>query len=807
MAEAATTYLLNKLDMLITMIKKEATLLGGVEEEIEHLMGELPWMRKYLHDADARHTMYDGPEIQQIIDLTHRAEDIIDDFIFQVQQHRRRKKELRFILRIRGLPGLHEFKRQIVAINKKSDRISTNRSKYPTGCEHGSTSSPLDEDDDQYSYPQRRIKRRPIVEELNVVGMVDSIKQVTSLLMPPDSSSSSGDHNKQRRMVISIVGMGGLGKTTVATKIYKSKNTERYFDVSGWVYVSQSLDWSISPRSIIGQVTRNSYHNIDEKDEGVYLIVLDDVWRTDTWQRLNPAFPETDNGCRILVTTRNLEVARFADPHNGESWELFQKKTFPLGDRCPPEFVDLGKKMVDKCCGLPLGVVLTHGEKSYLCSGILAFSYYDMPYYLKPCFMDTGLFPEDHEIRASKLFHLWIAEGFVQREGEKTLEDTAEDYLEELIHRSLIKIERRRYDGRVKNLRYLQVNQRNFSGISTAVNTRRLSIHGNHVNYTDGVQDLGNLNSFFTSICRDSKLLTVLDIESSMHGKSIPAEIRNLQHLKYFSCNAASNMKILEYVCEFCIYMPDIWSLHQLGIWTFDFTFSEGHSVLSNRHLVIDNLTNLQTLSISYGFWINDKVFHNYFWPTSIQKEFIDSIAGVPSLQSLKLMFGKEIQIATQFAQNTNLTKLYLRGPLPEFAFPSNLVKLILSSSNRSDTNLMEVLGKLTRLKFLEFRPLSYTASTMTFSAGLFVRLHSLEIAGFPDLCELRMEEGSLVSLTHLVIRSCGLLRELPQRIGQLKLQVLELYNMHPRLTDGLKENVGENWEQIKHISSVVITQ
>lgn len=153
------------------------------------------------------------------------------------------------------------------------------------------------------------------------------------------------------------------------------------------------------------------------------------------------------------------------------------------------------------------------------------------------------------------------------------------------------------------------------------------------------VQDLGKSYSFFTGICRDSKLLTVLDIESSMHGTSIPAQIRNLQHLKYSSCNATSNLKILEYVGEFvnlqtliikgkCISMPDIWSLHQLRHLDVDFTFSEEHRVLSNRHLVIDNLTNLQTLSISNGFWINDvrwdrlkmKVFHNYFWPTSIQK-------------------------------------------------------------------------------------------------------------------------------------------------------------------------------------------
>ncbi|MCL7044710.1 hypothetical protein MKW94_009765 [Papaver nudicaule] len=901
MAEAGTTYLLSKLDILINMLKKEAALLGGVEEEIQHLMGELPWMRKYLHEADARHTIQDDPEIQQIIDLTHEAEDIIDDFVFQVQQHQRRKKELssvrflkmrtlkKFIWRIRGLPGLHEFKRQIIAINKKSDKISTNRAKYPTGREHASTISHVNEDD-QYLYPQRRIRRRPIVEELNVVGMVDSIRQVTSLLMPPETSTSSGGQEQQQRLVVSIVGMGGLGKTTVATKIYKTTNTERHFDVSAWVYVSQESRVVDLLCSIIVQITRDKYYCSKEMDEETlrkllynyleerrhkrYLIVLDDVWDTDTWEHLDPAFPETNNGCRILLTTRNLEVARLADPShhnihalrlldNEESWELFQKKTFSSGGGCPPEFADLGKKMVDKCRGLPLGVVvlgglllikdktlaawskvhdsvnweLTHGERSYLCAGILAFSYYDMPYYLKPCFMTIGLFPEDHEIRTSKLFHFWIAEGFVRREGGKSLEDTAEDYLEELIHRSLIKIERCRYDGRVKTcrihdllrdlanaksekLRFLQVNQSNIN-FSTVTNARRLSFHGDFNNevleylhllrsartlmfHKD--QSMGHrTSSFFAGICTHSKLLTVLDMKGGLYsGGSIPAAIKNLQHLKYFSCNAASNTKILEYVGEFvnlqtliikgkCTYMQNIWSLRRLRHLEVDLTCTEERRVPSKCQLGLDNLTSLQTLSISYGFWVND-----VRW---------DRLKMLKNLRSLSLMFGKEIQIATQFGQNTNLTKLHLRGPLPEFLFPSNLVKLVLSSSNRSDTDLLVVLGNLTRLKFLEFRPLSYTARTMTFPTGLFARLQSLEIAGFPDLCELKMEEGALVSLTHLVIRSCGLLMNLPQRIGQLQLQVLQLYNMHPRLTDGLRENVGKNWDQIKHISSVVISQ
>ncbi|KAI3882609.1 hypothetical protein MKX03_007553 [Papaver bracteatum] len=542
-------------------------------------------------------------------------------------------------------------------------------------------------------------------------------------------------------MVVSIVGMGGLGKTTVATKIYKTTNTERYFDVSAWVYVSQESRVVDLLRSIIIQVTMDKYYCTKEMDEEALRKVLYN-------------YLQERRHKRILLTTRNLEVARLADPSHENI-----------------------HKMVDKCRGLPLGVLvlgglllikdktlaawskvhdsvnweLTHGERSYLCSGVLAFSYYDMPYYLKPCFMSIGLYPEDHEIRTSKLFHFWIAEGFVRREGGETLEDTAEDYLEELIHRSLIKIERCRY---IQTFQI--VNGAGYEGL------------------------------------------------------------------------LACNIKILEYVGEFvnlqtliikgkCTYMRNIWSLHRLRHLDIDLTYSEEHSVPSKCHLGIDNLRNLQTLSISYGFWMTNvrwdrlrmlkKFSATTFGQLRFKKEFIDSIAEVTSLRSLSLMSGKEIQIATQFSQNTSLTKLHLRGPLPEFLFPSNLVKLVLSASNRSDTGLIEVLGNLKGLKFLEFRPLSYTGTTMIFSTGLFVRLQSLEIAGFPGLSGLIIEEGALVSLTHLVIRSCGLLWELPGRIGQLQLQVLHLYNMHPRLTDKLRENVGKDWHQIEHISSVVIAQ
>ncbi|KAI3908023.1 hypothetical protein MKW98_003668 [Papaver atlanticum] len=862
MAEAGVAHLLKKLDSLVTMIKEESKLFDRVKQEIKHLMDELPWMRKYVREADTK--LYaDDPEIHQIIDLTFETEDIVDDFALKVLRHQRQKKDLgalrffkikflkRFILRIREL---HEFKDKIKAINTMSDKISTYRAKYPMGRQHASTCLP--------------VKRTPIVEELDVVGMENSIQQVTSLLVPNNSS---------RRTVVSIVGMGGLGKTTLATKLYKDTCVKRYFDVFAWVYVSQESEVADLLLSIIRQVTKGNLNDPTvEWDEGAlrmklynflkqrhnkrYLIVLDDVWHTDTWKHLDPAFPDTNNGSRILLTSRNLQVARLADPsHNNihqlrlldkrESWDLFQKKNFPLGGQCPPEFVEIGKKIVDKCRGLPLGIVvlggllltkdrtlaawskvhdsvnweLTHGDQSYLCSGILAFSYYDiMPYYLKPCFMTIGLFPEDHEIRASKLFDLWIAEGFVHKEGEKTLEDTAEDYLEQLVHRSLIKIESWRYDGRVKACRIHDLLRDLANEKSEKLsNTRRLSSRQYLSQFRSSRtrtlmcfenQMMGN-ELFLKYICRNLKLLTVLDISSITHNATIP-----------LSCSADNNTQILECIVKLvnlqtliiqgkCTYMPKIWRLHQLR--RLEVQFMElYHKAPSNYHLGIHNLTNLHTLSISYGCWMKDvrwdelkmlrKLSITNFGYLRCTKESLDSIALVTSLQNLKLLFGGELPLVTQFARHTNLTKLHIRGPLPVFLFPSNLVKLVLSSINRPDIELMAALGNLKDLKFLSFLPSSCTGKTITFSAGKFPRLQSLEIAGLPNLRELVVEEGALTSLTHLVIRSCDL-RKLPERLGQMQLQELQLHNMHRQLINGLKENVGDNWDQIKHIPSVLI--
>uniref|UniRef100_A0A0D9XZR4 Rx N-terminal domain-containing protein n=1 Tax=Leersia perrieri TaxID=77586 RepID=A0A0D9XZR4_9ORYZ len=207
-----------------------------------------------------------------------------------------------------------------------------------------------------------------------------------------------------------------------------------------------------------------------------YLIVLDDVWRIETWHELIDALPMSRNGSKILMTTRSKEIAICADPASSPhelnplsdelSFRLFLSKVFPLGHlhqtSCPPELQDLGRQLSKKCGGLPLALVVLGGllsgkvnqhivwsrilnsmnwsdnEAGKQCLKVLALSYNCLPYHMKLCFLYLGAFREESEISISKLTKLWIGDELIPQLGGNTKEDTADDYLNELIQRCLM---------------------------------------------------------------------------------------------------------------------------------------------------------------------------------------------------------------------------------------------------------------------------------------------------------------------------------------------------------------------------------
>ncbi|KAF3626477.1 putative late blight resistance protein -like protein R1B-14-like [Capsicum annuum] len=147
--------------------------------------------------------------------------------------------------------------------------------------------------------------------------------------------------------VISITGMPGSDKTTLAYKLYNDESVCSHFDLRAWCTVDQEYD-----------------------KKKRYLIVLDDVWDIDTWDELTRPFPKVVNVSRIIFKTRQKEVAFHGkcntDPLNlrllssEESWELLEKRAFGK-ESCPDEILDVGKEIALNCKGLPLVIDLIAG--------------------------------------------------------------------------------------------------------------------------------------------------------------------------------------------------------------------------------------------------------------------------------------------------------------------------------------------------------------------------------------------------------------------------------------------------------------
>ncbi|CAI9096264.1 OLC1v1032363C1 [Oldenlandia corymbosa var. corymbosa] len=330
------------------------------------------------------------------------------------------------------------------------------------------------------------------------VGEVVPLKDQEEIIIHRLKRGSS-----QRRQVVAIVGMPGIGKTTLARKVYENPQISKYFHRNAWCCVSQVYRKKEILLKILIDVTKDEIDDKSDQEfrsESVqelieilrkrlkrkrYLVVLDDVWSSEAWEELETAFPDDLNGSRILITSRyeevGLEAQRDSDPHRlrfltqDESWKLLREKVFHKND-CPRELEQVGLEIAKGCNGLPLAIVAIAGvlnateEKAdswkqiekdlnsrilenpeVQCMHILELSYNHLPDDLKPCFLYFAAFTEDTEIPVQKLIQLWVAEGFIRKDDRKaSLEDVAESYLMNLIARSLLMTAKIGSNSRVK---------------------------------------------------------------------------------------------------------------------------------------------------------------------------------------------------------------------------------------------------------------------------------------------------------------------------------------------------------------------
>ncbi|XP_078156730.1 disease resistance protein RPM1-like [Carex rostrata] len=464
------------------------------------------------------------------------------------------------------------------------------------------------------------------IDEDQIVGIKNNSGKLTSWLNSENLELS----------VISVWGMGGVGKTTLVTNVFKREKDN--FDCHAWINISQSYTVDNLLQNMISEISKDNSINTGNKDlrelkeimvkllkEKKYLIVLDDMWDLKAFQDIRDTLVNDHRGSRIMITSRIANVASLAPERNRlelkplpelDSWDLFSKKAFPneRNHECPPFLKKWAKEIVSKCDGLPLALVSLGGVLS--CSektesewrrvhdqltweldnnpnldplkNILNLSFKYLPKYLKNCFLHCSLFPEDFRLPRKKLLRLWIAEGFIQQNGRSTLEDVAEGYLMVLIHRSMLQVVQKNSFGRVKwcqmhdILRELAISlckRENFGLIhednkseSTYGSTRRLSI----INLRETVKH---------DVCLP-KLRTFLSFDNHVPSSSLLSMI--FDKSRYLTVVDLEDLPIKTVPNA----IGDLFNLHYLGL--------RGTKVkcLPNS---IKKLQNLQTLDLQFS--------------------------------------------------------------------------------------------------------------------------------------------------------------------------------------------------------------
>nr|BBF89201.1 putative NBS-LRR-like protein [Oryza barthii] len=471
----------NKLKEIIT---EEVILILGIQEELAELQRKTELIHCCISDAEARRMEESAVDnwLGQLREVLYDVDDIIDLARFKgsilLTDHPSSSSRksiactgLSISTCFSNVQARHEVAVKIRSLNRKIENISKDRvfltlkSTVPTG-----SSSVL------------RVRKSSHLLEPNIVGkeIIHACRKMVDLVL---------EHKGRKLYKLAIVGTGGVGKTTLAQKIYNDRKIKGSFNKKAWVCVSKVY----SEASLLRELLRimEVHHDQDESigelqskleiaiKETNFLLVLDDMWQSDAWENLLRIPLHAAETGTILITTRNNIVAleigvdhtyRVDLMSTDVGWELLWKSMNISESIELQTLQDVGIEIVRKCGCLPLAIKViarvlaskeqTENEWKKILSknawfmnnlpndlrGALYLSYDELPRHLKQCFLYCSVYPEDANIYRDDLTRMWIAKGFIEDHGGQLLEETADEYYYELIHRNLLQPDGLYYD-------------------------------------------------------------------------------------------------------------------------------------------------------------------------------------------------------------------------------------------------------------------------------------------------------------------------------------------------------------------------
>ncbi|TYK10411.1 putative disease resistance RPP13-like protein 1 isoform X1 [Cucumis melo var. makuwa] len=550
--------------------------LWRVNSELHKLKHSLSAIQAVLHDAEEQQSKNNQVKdwVLKLQDVLYEIDDLIDESSYEtlrrqvLAKHRRYRKQVRILFS--KFKSNWKIGHKIKEIRERLQAINDDKNQF------GFCKNVIERRDD-YEGLRKRRETHSFIPQDEVVGRNDDKEAVIDLLL--------NSNTKEDIAIVSIVGMGGLGKTALAQSIYNhhSMTNDGQFQMKLWVCVSEEFDLKIVIQKIIESATRKkpqSFLQIDslqcelrKKIDGKkYFLVMDDVWneKKEEWLHLKRLLMGGAKGSRILITTRSEQVAKTFDStfihllqilDASNSWYLFQKMTGlekcsnnqeVKHDQTNSNMIQIGKTILSRLKGVPL-VIRTIGgllkdnkserfwlsfkdKELYQVFGqgqdalkeiqlILELSYKYLPANLKQCFLYCALFPKDYKIEKEKLILLWRAQGFIQANGnddDSYLIDIGDDYFMELLSRCDL----------IPNVMPWE-----FIGLPKDIkncnNLRQLDLSEN--------KSIEFLPDSITELCK----LEALMLQNCRKLKELPKDTKkliNLKHLDLWGCWALTHM-------------------------------------------------------------------------------------------------------------------------------------------------------------------------------------------------------------------------------------------------------------------------
>ncbi|KAF8388701.1 hypothetical protein HHK36_025381 [Tetracentron sinense] len=469
---------------------------------------------------------------------------------------------------------------------------------------------------------RERRRSSPYSNELDIIGLEEDVKTLRARLVEGDT----------RCCMISIVGMGGIGKTTLAKKIYNSSVVGLHFHIRAWVYVSQVYNTTELLQDMCKKVMDNfagdtlTIEQMEERlsdflKEKRYIIVMDDVWTTQVWESVKAVFPLTTNG--------------------------------------------------------------------------------------------------------------------MQGRGDETPEDVVEDYIEDLIERSLIQVAAKRSDGKIKTCRMHDL-------------VRDLSLSkAKEANFVHVYENIDSTSTDAVKVRRHAAHYTISKLPSfTEHLRSLSLILgHELRHLylnwdpgcRMFypspdSSNSSCHLRYLQTLSRICL--------------------DEEISPKGG----LDKSIDLKKLKISGNLDAQGEELAEWLVK-------LDHLKVLVMKPSFSLEHPYIIPRLMPFSNKEHLYKLHFGGRFTEklldlHEFPPNLTMLILDSCEL-DKDPLPMLEKLQNLKILKLMS-AYVGKNMVCSSGGFLRLQLLKVWSLKALEIWTVEEGAMQSLRVLELRGCEQLKMIP---------------------------------------------